>query len=94
MARTSIKSTYALDVETVRKLERVAARWRVSKSEVLRRAIEVVARDQAMDAPSPLEALEQLQKSLELTAPQAAKWSRAVQQERAQSSARREWRKR
>jgi predicted transcriptional regulator len=58
MAPTSIKSTYALDVETIRKLERVAARWRVSKSEVLRRAIDAVDRELPTLAPSPLEALE------------------------------------
>lgn len=94
MARTSIKSTYALDVDTVRKLERVATRWRVSKSEVLRRAIDVVARDQAVGAPSPLEALDQLQNSLNITAHRAETWSREVRQERAKSSARREWRRR
>jgi hypothetical protein len=94
MARISIKSTYALDVDTIRKLERVAARWRVSKSEVLRRAIEVVAREQAEGGPSPLEALDQLQKSLKLTAHQAGKWSQEVRQERVKSSGRREWRRR
>lgn len=85
MARTSIKSTYALDVDTIRKLDRVAARWRVSKSEVLWRAIEMVAREQAEDAPSPLEALDQLQKNLKLTAHQARKWSLQVRQERVKS---------
>ena len=38
MAVTTIKSTYSLDVETVRTLETLACRWNVSKSEVLRRA--------------------------------------------------------
>jgi hypothetical protein len=94
MARTSIKSTYALDVDTIRKLERVAARWRVSKSEVLRRAIEVVAREQGEGTPAPLEALDELQKSLKLTAHQVGKWSLEVRQERVKSSARREWRRR
>jgi predicted transcriptional regulator len=89
MARTSIKSTYALDVDTIRKLDRVAARWKVSKSEVLRRAIDVVAREQAADAPSPVEALDQLQKSIKLTARQAGKWVLEVRKERAKSSARR-----
>lgn len=94
MARASVKSTYTLDLETVRKLERVAARWRVSKSEVLRRAIDAVAREQAAAAPSPLEALDQLQQSLKLSASEAEKWSREVRQERAKSSAHHEWRTR
>jgi hypothetical protein len=93
MARTSIKSTDALDVDTIRKLDGVAARWQVSKSEVLRRAIEAVARQQAEEAPSPVEALDQLQKSLKLTAHRARKWSLEVRQERVKSSRRREWRR-
>ncbi len=94
MARTSIKSTYALDVETIRKLDRVAARWKVSKSEVLRRAIDVVARDQFGDAPPPLRALDELQKSVKLTRRRTDQWSREVRNERAKTSARHEWRKR
>jgi hypothetical protein len=39
MATTTVKSTYSLDVDTVRELDAVARRWRVSKSEALRRAI-------------------------------------------------------
>lgn len=94
MARTSIKSTYSLDVETVRKLDRVAARWKVSKSEVLRRAIEVVARDQLGEPPPPLQALDELQKSVKLTKQRTEKWSREVRIEREKASARHEWRKR
>jgi hypothetical protein len=94
MARTSIKSTYALDVETVRKLDRVAARWKVSKSEVLRRAIDAVARDQSAEPPPPLQALDELQNSVKLTRQRAEKWSREVRNQRAETSARHEWRKR
>lgn len=88
MARASRRSTCALDVETIRKLERVAARWRVSKSEVLRRAIDAVDREQLAAAPSPLEAPEELQKSLALTPSQARKWSREVRAERTTTAAR------
>ncbi|MFZ0659238.1 MAG: ribbon-helix-helix protein, CopG family [Candidatus Binataceae bacterium] len=94
MARTSIKSTYALDVETVGKLDRMAARWKVSKSEVLRRAIELVARDQFVEPPSRLQALDELQKSMGLTRQRTDYWSREVRAERAKTSARHEWRKR
>ena len=39
MATPTIKSTYSLDVESVRALDDLARRWQVSKSEALRRAI-------------------------------------------------------
>ena len=93
MARTSIKSTYSLDVGTIRKLERVAARWRVSKSEVLRRAIDAVDRDETAGTLAPLDALLKLQSSVKLTPPQANRWFREVRRERSEASARREWRK-
>jgi len=78
----------------MRKLDRVAARWKVSKSEVLRRAIEVVARDQLGEATPPLQALDELQKSVKLSRQETDKWSREVHNERAKTSARHEWRKR
>ena len=43
MAISTIKSTYSLDVGSVRTLETLAKRWRVSKTEVLRRAIRIAA---------------------------------------------------
>src|SRR5438128_90678 len=43
MGRVTIRSTYAMDVETVRTLERMARRWRISKSAALRRAIQAAA---------------------------------------------------
>jgi predicted DNA-binding protein len=92
MARISVKSTYSLDVDTIRRLERVAARWSVSKSEVLRRAIEAVDRDEMAGTPLPLEALQQLQNTLKLTPRQAVNWSREIRRERVKGSARREWR--
>jgi hypothetical protein len=94
MARTSIKSTYALDPETVHKLERVAAEWHVSKSEVLRRAIDLVAEGQTSGTLSPLQALDELQRSLKLTPRQVERWALESRRERTRTSARHEWRKR
>ena len=95
MARTSIKSTYSLDVETVRKLERVASRWKVSKSEVLRRAIDTVAKQESPpEKLTPLEALHELQKRLKLSKREAEDWARSVRDERTASSLRHEWRRR
>lgn len=90
MAVPKIKSTYVMDVDTVEALERIARRWRVSKSEALRRAI----RD-AANAPPPasneaLAALDALQGSLALTPARARAWARAAWAERKTTSARSE----
>src|SRR5438445_11285011 len=89
MAITTIKSTYALDVATVRALEGLARRWNVSKSEALRRAVRV-ASGQRTPQRAALAALDQLQKSLRLTPAKARAWARATRQERRAWSTRRE----
>ena len=58
---TTIKSTYSLDVESVRALDDLARRWQVSKSEALRRAIRSEARRQPATGGDALAALDQLQ---------------------------------
>jgi hypothetical protein len=79
MASAMIKSTYSLDVETVRKVERLAARWKVSKSEVLRRAVAVADKAPTVEEKkvsdlTPLEALHKLQEHLNLTSKQVREW--------------------
>lgn len=88
MARTSIKATYALDVQTVRALERMAKRWKVSKSEALRRAIHLAEREPR--GSEALHAFEELQRSLGLTSDRTEKWLQAAREEREASSGRRE----
>ena len=78
MAVTKIKSTYSLDVETVRTLESLARRWNVSKSEVLRRAIRAAAGEQSPRAKAKLEALRQLQASVKRRGVDLAAWEREV----------------
>jgi hypothetical protein len=92
MATTTIRSTYALDVETVRTLERLAARWQVSKSEALRRAIRAAAGEQPATARNALDALDRLQQSLNLTPARARAWARQARDERRASSIRGETR--
>lgn len=88
MATSTVKSTYSLDIETVRKLEEMARRWDVSKSEALRRAIRAAA-DQEPEAPQqPLRALDRLQDALALTDESAARWERRVTRERRAASRR------
>jgi predicted transcriptional regulator len=88
MAVTVIRTTYALDEETVRRLDGLARQWNVSKSEALRRAI------RAADAASTgrddrLKALDELQASMRLTRGRAQAWAREVRAERRRGTERR-----
>ena len=82
MAVMTIKSTYALDVESMRTLERLAQRWNVSKSEVLRRAIRIAAIDGEGGDGAALSALDRLQASLRLRKVNLAQWERDLKAER------------
>jgi len=87
MAIMTIRGTYALDLETVRRLEDVARRWGVSKSEALRRAIRSAALAGAPERRSAA-ALTKLQDSLGLTPQSADTWRDRVRRERQASSRR------
>ncbi len=91
MATSVIKTTYALDLETVRALEELARRWDVSKSEALRRAIRASASPAHAAAPAePIRALDRLQEAVRLAPRDAARWSASVRAERRAGGARRE----
>ena len=79
MASTTIKSTYSLDVESVRALEALARRWRVSKSEALRRAIRSEAGRQPDRSRDALAALDELQASLRSRDVDLEEWAREVE---------------
>jgi len=81
MSIPKVKATYSLDVETVRVLERAAARWGVSKSEALRRAIRATA-SMATEPDRRLSLLDELQHAAHLTPAAAAAWTREVRAER------------
>lgn len=89
MATPVIKTTYALDAETVRALERMARRWGTSKSEALRRAIRAAA-EAGEETGTPLQALDRLQRAARLPAARARKWAGQSRSERRAASARRE----
>ena len=89
MATPSIKSTYSLDLETVRQLEAMARRWKVSKSEALRRAIRAAASQQPQVGQEALEALHALQDALGLTGEAAGHWEDGVRAERRAAAPRR-----
>ena len=88
MATPTIKSTYTLDLETIRALEDMARRLGVSKSEALRRAIRSAAGKAGEDGSDALQALDRLQESLHLTPAKARAWVSSARKERQASSAR------
>jgi len=82
MATMTIKSTYSLDVESVRALEALARRWSVSKSEVLRRAIKAAAEEDAARDDGPLGALDRMQTVVRERSVDLGAWEREVVAER------------
>ena len=88
MAVTTIKSTYSLDVESMRTLEKLAQRWKVSKSEVLRRAIGIAAIGGISSDGGALGALDQLQASLRSRRVKLVQWERDLKAERRTTSQR------
>lgn len=77
MAKKTIRSTFALDPETVANLERLAAKWGASKSETLRRVIETAASVEEADAAADsVAALRELQERLALTPEKVEAWLR------------------
>jgi hypothetical protein len=90
MAASTVKTTYSLDVDTIRALEELARRWNVAKSEALRRAIRASVRSRGGAAsPGPIEALDRLQRKLRLHPREADRWARALRAERSATSRRR-----
>lgn len=81
MAKMTIRSTFALDRETVENLERLATRWGVSKSEALRRVVDAAARVEEVDAAADaLAALQELQERLALTPEKTEAWLRELRE--------------
>ncbi len=89
MAITTIKSTYSLDVDSVRTLEALARRWDVSKSEVIRRALRIalVAGDDG-DESVALEALTRLQDTVRERGVDLGQWEKDLGAERAAAGGR------
>lgn len=83
MARMTVRSTFALDIDTADSLERLARQWGVSKSEALRRAIAAAAVIEAADpASDALNALDALQERLALDRDKAERWIECIRAER------------
>lgn len=85
MAIPSTKVTYTLDTPTLRVLERIAARWGVSKSEAVRRAIRA-AGTATPDDNEPTSSLDRLQRAAGVSAAAATAWVRKARAERRSNS--------
>lgn len=90
MAISKIKTTYALDAETVGLLDRMAQRWGTSKSDALRRAIRAAAETVGEAAGGNLGALDRLQRAAAISVTETHAWGRRVRAERRAAAARRE----
>lgn len=82
MAIFTVKSTYSLDVESIRTLEKLAQCWNVSKSEVLRRAIRIAAMGGNPGDGATLKALDRLQATVRTRKVNLARWERDLKVER------------
>ncbi len=77
MARTTVRSTFALDPETASALGGLAVKWGVSKSEALRRIVRTASMIEDADAAADsLVALREIQERLELTPEKMSAWLR------------------
>lgn len=87
MARTTIRTTFSLDPDTIAALDRLAEKWQVSKSEAFRRIVDAAAAVEEVDwASDALAALDELQSRLALSREQADAWVREVRAARRASA--------
>jgi hypothetical protein len=86
VASITIRSTYALDKETVERLANLARQWNVSKSEALRRAVR--AADRGISGDDRVAALDALQASVQLSRRAATNWIARVRRQRKESGRR------
>ena len=90
MATARIKTTYALDAETVDLIARMARRWGTSKSDVLRRSVRAAANEAGNEPAGGLAALERLQRAAGLSAARGRAWAGRARAERHAAASRRE----
>jgi len=73
------RTTFALDGATAQRLKRLAARWRVSQAEVVRRSLEQAERLEKEAKADPVELLRRLAASIR----RPVKWNAAISTTRA-----------
>jgi Ribbon-helix-helix protein, copG family len=88
MAIMTVRTTVAFDPATAQRLERLAKRWGISKSETLRRALEAAEKNLSNDPGSdfskmtPQQALEWLQANPVHPPGTGNRWSQEIRKQR------------
>lgn len=72
------KSTYSLDAPTLATLNRLAHRWQVSKTEVVRRALRQAAERETISPEERIAALHELQRWAEEKRIDLKKWQQTI----------------
>jgi hypothetical protein len=101
MAITHVKVTYSVRPHTAQRVQELATKWGVPKSEVIRRVVDEAAKEEAISPRmTPLEALRKLMSTPSpLKAAEAERWSREIRESRRASGRKRgaqldrEWKK-
>ncbi|MFN2508691.1 MAG: ribbon-helix-helix protein, CopG family [Chthoniobacterales bacterium] len=75
---SATKATYSLDSESLERLKRLAKRWQVSKTEVIRRALAKLDQRDSASPEERLEALRGLQKSLRERGVDFDRWQKTI----------------
>lgn len=76
----AVKSTFSLDEASIARLQTLARKWQVPKTEVLRRALQqTLEREQGAPVAEKLAALHALQKELHAQGVDFAAWKKNIQ---------------
>ena len=76
------RTTFALDKITARRLKKLAARWKVSQAEVVRRSVEQAEKQGAAEKPNPLAMLRAYHAKGGLDPARAKKWLEEIREDR------------
>lgn len=78
-----VKSTFSLDDLTIAKLQALARKWQVPKTEVLRRAVrEAAERESDVSVEEKLAALHELQRQFAEAKTDFVKWRKTIREGR------------
>jgi predicted transcriptional regulator len=76
------RTTFALDKKTASRLKRLAARWRVSQAEVVRRSLEQAERGVEAEKPDPIAMLRAFHAKGGLDPAKAKAWAAEIREDR------------
>jgi hypothetical protein len=90
MAITHVKVTYSVQPRTAQRVQELAVKWGIAKSEVIRRAVDAaINNEEATSQLTPLQALDELMSTEGLSASEADRWNREIRLSRRASGRKR-----